>query len=206
MKTKDSIKKKDWCYSCRTFTEKYIFYDFKATQNTGTHTVNLSIAQDFNGRESIEEFCTCLFDDKFKGYILIAHNSKGYDSHFFLKWLIDQGIKPYCIYSEAKIMFMEIPKLAIRFIDSLNFLQMPLKSFPKTFGMNELKKGYFPHYFNKPCHRTYVSPIPSGNNYGCNQTKPDKQTKFLKWYDELVSENYVFDFKKRNTRILLIRC
>ena len=40
-------------------------------------------------------------------------------------------------------MFMEIPKLSIRFIDSLNFLQMPLKSFPKTFGMSELKKGYF---------------------------------------------------------------
>ena len=34
-------------------------------------------------------------------------------------------------------MFMEIPKLSIRFIDSLNFLQMPLKSFSKTFGMSE---------------------------------------------------------------------
>ena len=59
-KNNDSIKKKDWCYSCRTNTEKYIFYDFEATLNTGTHTVNLSIAQDFNGREylhnSIEEF------------------------------------------------------------------------------------------------------------------------------------------------------
>ena len=151
-KNNDSIKKKDWCYSCRTYTEKYIFYDFEATQNTDTHNVNLSIAQDFNGREylhnSIEDFCKCFLNDKFKGYTFIAHNSKGYDSHFILKWLIDQGIKPYCIYNGAKIMFMEIPKLSIRFIDSLNFLQMPLKSFPKTFGMIELKKGYFPHYFN----------------------------------------------------------
>ena len=40
----DSIKKTDWCYPCRTYTEKYMFYDFKATQNTGTHTINLSIA------------------------------------------------------------------------------------------------------------------------------------------------------------------
>ena len=31
-KNNDSIKKKDWCYSCKTFTEKYIFYDFEATQ------------------------------------------------------------------------------------------------------------------------------------------------------------------------------
>ena len=95
-----SIKNKDWCHSCRTYTEKYIFYDFEATQNSGKHTVNLSIAQDFSGKEyvhnSIEEFCKDIINDKLKGYTLIAHNSQGYDSHFVLKWLIDQGIKPYC--------------------------------------------------------------------------------------------------------------
>ena len=199
-KNKDSIKKKDWCYSCRTYTEKYIFYDFEATQNTDTHTVNLSIAQDFNGREylhnSIEEFCKCFLNDKFKGYTFIAHNSKGYDSHFILKWLIDQGIKPYCIYNGAKIMFMEIPKLSIRFIDSLNFLQMPLKLFPKTFRMSELKKGYFPHYFNKQCNKNYVGPMSSKKHYGYNQMKPDERAKFLKWYNDRTSENYIFDFKK----------
>ena len=112
-KKNDSIKKKDWCYSCRTYTEKCIFYDFEATQNTGTHNVNLSVPQDFNGREylhsSIEDFCKRLINDKFKGYTFIAHNSKRYDCHLILKWLIDQGIKPYCIYNGGKIMFMEIP-------------------------------------------------------------------------------------------------
>ena len=199
-KNNESIKKTDWCYSCRTYTDKYIFYDFECTQNTGTHTVNLSIAQDFEGKEyvhnSIEEFCKCFLNDKFKGYTFIAHNAKGYDGIFILKWLIDQGIKPYCIYNGAKITFMELPKLSVRFIDSLNFLQMPLKSFPKTFGMNELKKGYFPHYFNKECNKAYIGPMPSKNNYGFNQMKPDERTKFLKWYEERVNENYVFDFKK----------
>ena len=199
-KNNNSIKKADWCYPCRTYTEKYMFYDFEATQNTGTHTVNLSIAQDFEGREyvhsSIEKFCKGFLNDKFKGYTFIAHNSKGYDCHFVLKWLIDQGIKPYCIYNGAKIMFMESPKLSIRFIDSLNFLQMPLKSFPKTFGMSELKKGYFPHYFNKECNKDYVGTIPCKKHYGYNQMKKDERTKFLKWYEERVRENYVFDFKK----------
>ena len=172
-KNNDSIKKKDWCYLCRIYTEKYIFYDFKATQNTGIHTINLSIPQDFNGREylhnSIEEFCKYFLNDIFKGYTLIAHNSKGYNSHFVLKWLLDQGIKPYCIYNGAKILFMEIPKLSIRFIESLSFLQMHLKSFPKTFSMNELKNGFFPHYFNKMCHKNYVGPIPSRRQFGYNQ-------------------------------------
>ena len=81
---------------------------------------------------------------------------------------------------------MEILKLYIRFIDSFNFLQMPLKSFPKTFGMDELKKGYFPHYSNKKCHKNYVGHIASQKHYGYNQMKPDERTKFLKWYDERV--------------------
>ena len=199
-KNNSSIKKTDWCYSCRTYTEKYIFYDFECTQNTGTHTVNLSIAQDFDGNEyvhnSIDEFCKYFLNDKYKGQTFIAHNSKSYDSHFVLKWLIDQGIKPYCIYNGAKIMFMELPKLSIRFIDSLNFLQMPLKLFPKTFGMDELKKGYFPHTFNKECNKDYVGPMPSKKHYGYDQMKPDERTKFLKRYEECLSENYVFDFKK----------
>ena len=91
---------------------------------------------------------------------------------------------------------MEIPKLSIRFIDSLNFLQMPLKAFPKTFGMNELKKGYFPHFFNKECNKEYVGPIPSKKHYGLNQMKSDERTKFLKWYEERISENYVFNLRE----------
>ena len=72
---------------------------------------------------------------------------------------------------------------------------MPLKSFPKTFGMSELKKGYFPHYFNEECNKNFVGLIPSKKHYGYNQMKPDERLKFLKWYKERVSENCVFDFK-----------
>lgn len=68
-----SLKKKDWCYSCETFTEKYLFYDFECHQNTGTHEVNLAIVQDYNGNEyvykNIEDFCKNMINDKFKGLI-----------------------------------------------------------------------------------------------------------------------------------------
>ena len=143
------MPRKDYCYSCRTYTEKYLFFDFECTQNTGTHEVNLAICHDFNGNESIfndiNSFCNGVFNEKYKGYTFIAHNSKRYDSHFILKWCIDNAFKPYCIYNGAKIMMMEIPQLRIKIIDSLNFIQQSLSSFPKTFGLNELKKGYFPH-------------------------------------------------------------
>ena len=92
---------------------------------------------------------------------------------------------------------MEIPKLRIRFIDSLNFLQMPLKAFPKTFGLDELKKGYLPYYFNKTCNKHYVGKIPNKKHYGFNQMKSDERETFLKWYNEHAN-NYIFDFQKEN--------
>ena len=59
-------------------------YYFKATQNTGTHEVNFAITQDFEGNgyihKNIEDFCTNIMNEKFKGYTFIAHNSKGYDT------------------------------------------------------------------------------------------------------------------------------
>jgi len=37
---------------------------------------------------------------------------------------------------------------------------MFLAKLPKAFGLTELKKGYFPHLFNKTENRDYVGPLP----------------------------------------------
>ena len=91
-------------------------------------------------------------------------------------------------------MYMEVE--GVRFIDSLNFIAAPLSTFPKTFSLTELKKGYFPHYFNKKCHQNYVGPIPSKKHYGYDQMRSSARKEFLKWYQARVDENYVFNFKK----------
>ena len=67
------VNKERKCYmkklTPKEHSEKYIFYDFEATQHTGIHKVNLSIAQDFNGKEwihySIEGFCKCFMNENF---------------------------------------------------------------------------------------------------------------------------------------------
>jgi hypothetical protein len=43
----------DKCYSCKTYTEKYIFFDYEATQETGIHIPNLIVVHDFNGEEKV---------------------------------------------------------------------------------------------------------------------------------------------------------
>ena len=49
-------------------------------------------------------------------------------------------------------MYMSVPTggLNIRFLDWLNFMPMPLAHLPKSFGLEELKKGFLPHFFNTP--------------------------------------------------------
>ena len=91
---------------------------------------------------------------------------------------------------------MQVKEFKIRFIDSINFIQSKLADFPKTFGLTEMKKGYFPHFFNVPENQDYVGPIPDGKYYGPDQMSPGGREKFLKWHQERINENYVFDFKK----------
>ena len=189
------------CYSCKTYTEMYVFYDFECTQETGRHEVNLAVVHDYYGREhvfdSAEAFCRFVFNyENHKGYTFVAHNSKGYDCHFILRWCVENGIKPYCIYNGGKIMFMELPRYGVRFIDSLNFVTCPLSQLPKTFGLTEAKKGWFPHYFNKRCNEAYKGPMPDKSYYGYDQMSSTNRKAFLEWYDARVKENYVFDMKK----------
>ena len=196
--TDPMLCKKKTCYSCKTRSEAYMFYDFEANQETGEHIVNWVDCEDFDGNintfETVDEFCKFVFNDKHIGFTFIAHNSKSYDAHFVRNWCIENGVKPYVIYNGMKIMYMEAQ--GVRFIDSLNFIAAPLSSFPKTFGLTELKKGFFPHYFNKKCNQNYIGPIPSKRHYGYDQMKHSARKEFLKWYQERVAENYVFDFKK----------
>ena len=40
---------------------------------------------------------------------------------------------------------MEI--MNVKFLDSLNYLHMPLSALPKAYGLTEIEKGTFPHLF-----------------------------------------------------------
>ena len=93
-------------------------------------------------------------------------------------------------------MLLEIPSINLKIIDSSNFIDGPLSDFPKTFGLTELKKGYFPHLFNTKENESYVGPIPAKEYYCYNQMKPEAREKFLEWYLQKVQENYIFDMKK----------
>ena len=187
-----------------------LFFDFECNQERGIHEVNLCVVYDeegeakvFRGKNTVKDFCKWLFTPKHDKSIVIAHNFQGYDSYFIVKHLDQEAIPYDVIYNGAKCMTLTTKRkgkkqfaVEIKFIDSLNFIPMPLAKFPKTFGLDELCKGYFPHYFNKDENQDYVGPIPCQEDYGANGMKPEAREKFLTWHQEQVENNYVFDFQK----------
>ena len=94
----------------------------------------------------------------------------------------------------SKILYMKV--LQIKFIDSLNFLSMPLIAFPKTLGLLELKRGYFPNFFNTKENQGYVGPMPPTDTYGPDTMKQEARTEFVNRYHNQVTAHVVFDFRK----------
>ena len=180
-----------------------LFFDFEATQEHGDHRANLCVVYNeekevalFQGEDTVKEFCQWLLTPEHKGCIVVAHNFQGYDSYFIINFLNENAIHYEIIYRGAKSLSMTIPMFNIKFIDSLNFIPMSLAKFPKTFGQDELCKGYFPHLLNKDENQNYVGPIPCQNDYGVNFMKPAERKAFIAWHQEQVENNYVFDFRK----------
>ena len=180
-----------------------LFFDFEATQEHGTHCPNLCVVHDeerevalFQGKDTVKNFCEWLLTPEHQGCIVVAHNFQGYDGYFIKEFLIDNAIHYEIIYRGAKSLSMTVSEWNIKFIDSLNFIPMSLAKFPKTFGQDELCKGYFPHRFNKEENQNYIGPIPCQNDYGVNFMKPGEREAFIAWHDEQVANNYRYDFRE----------
>ena len=181
---------------CNKHNDKIIFFDFEATQNTGKHIVNYAIAEYYDSPEPIEffnidDFMNWLLQDKHKGYIVIAHNGRGYDFQLIQEWVYKHSVmKPKNVYAGSKIMILELKDLQMRFVDSLNFLTMRLDAFPKTFGLKELKKGFFPHYYNTAENFNYIGKIPPMRYFGYNAMDIKKREEFIKWWVHKRLTNY----------------
>ena len=61
---------------------------------------------------------------------------------------------------------------------------MTVSAFPKTFGLTELKKGYFPHKFNIRDHQTYVGIVPALDYYMPETMSPEGKQALEKWHQE----------------------
>lgn len=70
---------------------------------------------------------------------------------------------------------------------------MPLARLPKTFGVEELKKGFFPHKFNRDENQNYVGVLPDRKFFDAEMMSSEKKKEFELWYER--RKNQPFDFR-----------
>ena len=181
----------------------HVFFDIEAMQPQEKHIANLVVAETddndqpmcFHGNHCVRDFLEWL--DTLTNYDtrqvnVLAHNFQGYDGYFVIHQYYDDSRIVQQLRNGCKLLQVQHDR--IQFIDSMSFFQMPLSAFPKTFGLTELKKGYFPHLFNHPDHQTYVGPVPALDYYMPETMSPEDKQALETWHQQ--QRDKVFDFQK----------
>ena len=182
----------------------HVFFDIEAMQPYEEHIAVFVAETDeddrsmcFPGDHCVRDFLEwldTLTNNDTRPVNVLAHNFQGYDGYFVVHQYYGDNRIVEQLRNGCKLL--EVKHDRIRFIDSLSFFQMPLSAFPKTFGLTELKKGYFPHKFNIPTHQTYVGPIPALDYYMPETMSVEGKQALEKWHQEQRKKEVVFDFQK----------
>ena len=160
----------------------------------------------FKGYDTVNTFCQWLISPIHTGYIVMAHNSKNFDSHFILNHCTEAGVFPEIVYQGTKIVTMCIKEIKLRFIDSINFLPFSLKKVATSFNL-QYTKGYFPHMVNTIDMIGYVGKMPEPSSYGIDTMSESARKEFMEWYDQNSMKTFNFDeeldyYAKQDVHIL----
>jgi hypothetical protein len=156
----------------------------------------------FSGENCIGEFLDYMTTKhstkNFKKIICVAHNGKSYDTVLVCKYIMTKRhCIPELICVGSKILCMSVAAGRVKFIDSVNFMQMKLKDLPKAFGLNSaIKKGCFPHLFNTDENQNYVGPLPDLKYFLLDTMSTKEKSEIELWHAEMVASNSIFDFQK----------
>ncbi|XP_022809085.1 uncharacterized protein LOC111346056 [Stylophora pistillata] len=84
----------------------------------------------------------------------------------------------------------------VQFKDSFCFIPSSLAQFSSTFGIEEIKKGFFPHTFHTPEYAIYVGALPDRKYFDPESMSEKKMSEFEEWYQEESSRQQVYDLKR----------
>ena len=131
---------------------------------------------------------------KLPEYTIFFHNLKGFDGVLTTNTLYNQNLKVTDqMGTGTKMLHFKHHNLILK--DSLNFFNMPLAAFPKTFGLTELKKGFFPHKFSMLEHLHYEGKIPDLKFFEPQHMSKDKKEECETWHAEQVLKGETWNFQ-----------
>ena len=100
----------------------------------------------FWGLEGVNMFFQFLCEPALQGTTFFAHNSGRYDSVIVEREMMHQHqMVAQKIQRGTRIMNLYYTELDVTFKDSLCFIPSALRDMPNNFGVEELRKGFFPH-------------------------------------------------------------
>ena len=175
---------------------KYIYYDYEVMFEGVTHVVAGVVAMYASTDEvyrfaSNEKFMDWVLQKKHRGYTMIAHNSGRYDAHFVKQELIRRRMKTKDIINGRVIAYIRIASLGIRVVDSYRFILTGLRKFPKTFGFDDVGKGFFPYKFFTTDRRDYVGPLPGREWFDYGKMDAGTKEEFDVWYAQTLDDGDV---------------
>ena len=171
---------------------------------------------EFFGERACDDFCEYIFTDANKGLVCIGHYASGYDLNFILNFLYRNQKKPAIIMKGRKIILLSIH--GIRFIDSWNFLAMPLSNLADAFNLDQItgdkhnNKKFFPYkLLNNPNCFEYSGKTPDSWFFDPGNMRVEEREKFYNWYRENKNQSFNFletvrSYCKSDCLILMRAC
>ena len=145
-----------------------------------------------NVTNAVGQYIVC---EENRGCIVMAHNMSRYDGCFLMDYVLKNSIIPQnVIYKGTKCILWVVPKLNLKFIDSLSFLPMSLDRLPVTLGVPIESKKFFPIFFNQNKWRTYKGCFPSEKYFNIDAMDTKKYADFSEWYSKMKDTS--FDLQK----------
>jgi len=175
---------------------KYLVYDYECMQDAeGVHYPSVIVAAYLYSDKVFvfsdnDTFCTWLFGKKHRGYTCIAHNGGKYDVHFIKQFMLRNNLVSDDIVKGNTIFYSFVKGLKMRFVDSYKLIPIALRNFPKTFGLKNVTKGYFPYRFYSPENRNYIGKIPDVKYFEFHNLPEADAKSGLEWYKERENDVY----------------
>ena len=182
-----------------------LFFDIESLRQEGSDLLqtNLIIVQDENGCEwsfeglsAVEEFSQSLFDRE-KGELyaatvgahgyayFYAHNGARFDFlPFVTKMYRYTSETPNVVFDGSSLLRIELFNKKLIFLDSYRFLPMPLAALPVAFGVESVKKGFFPYRLNsdKSWDKVVLNVMPE--DFEVEHMNAAKRKEFEQWYSQ----------------------
>ena len=187
---------------------RFMFFDYETYVNEEKELVpNLAVVQyddgeeftfpssGFIGDDVTEELCKFFFQKKHQDFFIIAHNIQSFDGLFIMRWLLNNAIVPDVIMNGSKSISLTVGEYGIVFRDSLAFVPTSLAGFPALVGIPDLRKGDFPHHFNRCENWNRTVAYPEKEEFDYARKKEKEQRDFDVWYEQdRTLKNNVYDF------------